>query len=93
MGTKAASICANTLMGKFEEDFMYTYHTQSLLWKRYIDDCFFIWTGTEDSFNVFLDYPSNCDPNITFAFEKSQHSVDFLNTTVLLEDNELRTDL
>ena len=62
MGTKAAPSYANTFMGKFEEDFVYTYPTQALLWKRYIyiDDCFFIWTGTEDSLNAFLKYLNSC---------------------------------
>ena len=65
-----------------------------LPWKRYIDDCSFIWTGTEDSLNIFLNYLNSCDPNITFTFEKSQqsHSVHFLDTPVILED-KLRTDL
>ena len=33
MGTKAAPSYANTIMGKFN-DFLYTYHTQPLPWKR-----------------------------------------------------------
>ena len=93
MGTKAAPSYTNTFMGKFEEDFVYTYPTQPLLWKRYIDDCFFILTGTEDSLNIFLKYLNSCNPNITFTFEKSQHSIHFLDTTVFFKDHELRTDL
>ena len=74
IGTKAALSYANTFMGKFENDFVYTYPTQPLLWKRYKDKCFFIWTDTEDSLNAFIKYLNNCDPNIKFTFVKSQHS-------------------
>ena len=52
MGTKMAPSYANTFMGKFEVDFVYIYPTKLLLWKRNIDDCFFIWTGSEDSLNT-----------------------------------------
>ena len=92
MGTKTAPSCANTYMGKFEEDFVYAYSTQPS-WKRYTDDCFVIWTRTEDSLNTFLKYLNTCDPNIKFTFETSQHSVHFLDTTVSLENNELKMDL
>ena len=53
---------------------------------------FFIWTDTADSLNVFLDYLNSCNSNITFTFEKFQQSVHFMDTTVNLEDNNLRTD-
>ena len=67
--------------------------TQPLLYKRYTDKYFFIWTGTEDDLNSFLKYLNSCNPNITFTFEKSHYSVHILNTTMLLENNELKTDL
>ena len=52
--TKISPSYANTFIGKLEEDFVY--HTQPLLRKKYIDECFFIWTGMKDSLNIFLDY-------------------------------------
>ena len=73
MGTKTTPSYTNTYMEKFEEDFVYAYPTQPLFWKRYTDDCFFIWTGSEDSLNAVLKYHNTCDPNTKFTFEKSQH--------------------
>ena len=93
VGTKTAPSYGNTYMGKFENDFVYVYPTQSLCWKMYINDCFLIWMGTEDSLNAFLKYLNTGDPNIKFTFEKSQHSVNFLDTTVNLETHLLKTDL
>ena len=80
-------------MGKFEEDFVYGYPTQHALWKRYIHDIFFIWTGSEDSLLAFLKYLNSCDQNISLTFEKSQRSVHFLDTLVTLANGQLTTDL
>ena len=43
VGTKLAPSFASLFMGYFEEKFVYTYRLQPLLWKRFIDDIFFIW--------------------------------------------------
>ena len=48
MSTKAAPSYVNTFTGKFEDVFV------TPLWKRYIDDCFFIWTCTEDSLSNLI---------------------------------------
>ena len=90
MGTK--TVPSYSFMGKFKEDFIYTYHIQPLQWKMYIDDCIFIWAGSEGSLSAFLDYLNCCDSKSKFSHEKSQHSVHFLNITVFHEDNTLRTD-
>ena len=58
-----------------------------------IDNCFLIWTGSEDSLDAVLKYLNNCNKNMKFTFEKSQHSVHFPDTRVLLENNQLKTDL
>ena len=94
MGTKMAPGYANVFMGKFEDDFVYTHPTPSLtLWKRYIDDCFAIWTGPLAQLEVFINYLNSCDPNIKFTFEASQTSVNFLDTTVNIKNGKLHTDL
>ena len=49
MGTKLAPSYANFFMSKFEQDHVNTYHLQPILWKRFIDDIFLIWTHGMDS--------------------------------------------
>ena len=93
MGAKLAPGYSNLFMSKFELDFVYTYHTQPLLWKRYIDDCFCIWTGTYQDLLKFIDHLNSCDPTIKFTFEASQLSINFLDTTVKIIDNRIITDL
>ena len=44
MGTKVAPTIANLVMADFEETHVYTYRTQPMVWFRFIDDNFMIWT-------------------------------------------------
>ena len=43
MGTRVAHRCANTYMGKFEDNHIYTYHLQPFMYLRYLGDIFLIW--------------------------------------------------
>ena len=42
MGTRAAPNYAVIFMNDFEEQHVYSYHLQPLVWKRYIDDIIMI---------------------------------------------------
>ena len=52
MGTKLAPSFANLFMSKCEEKYVYTYPLQPILWKRFIDDIFFIWPHARVTFEV-----------------------------------------
>ena len=67
--------------------------TPPLVWVRFIDDIFCIFTGTLDELNSFIDYLNSCDPHIQFTKEISQTSVTFLDTKVNLFHNKIETDL
>ena len=94
MGTKVAPSFANTFMGWFEDQFVYTYHTKPLLWKRYIDDIFMIWQHGTEKLNTFLEHLNNCVPSIKFEMCQSNKEINFLDVMVRLEpDNSLSTTL
>ena len=82
MGTKIAPSYANTFMGWFEETQVYTY-VQPLLWKRFIDDIFVIWTYGQGELNTFVLHLNTCMPTINEA-EASQTLVHFLDVNVHL---------
>ena len=63
MGTKLAPSYANLFMTKFEQNHVYTYHLQSTLWKRFIDDIFMIWPHGMDSLLEFHKTLEYCTPN------------------------------
>ncbi len=82
MGTKVAPAFANIYMNHFEEQHVYTYHIQPLVWLRFIDDIFSIWTCTREEIETFVDYISHREDTINFTATISDSQADFLDTTV-----------
>ena len=94
MGTKVAPAYANTFMGWFEEKYVYSYHKQPLLWKRFIDDIFVIWQYTESDLDDFTTYLNESMPSIKFEVDKSHTNAHFLDVTIQLNNKgELSTTL
>ena len=93
MGTKVAPAYANTFMGWFEENHVYTYHRQPLLWKRFIDDIFVIWQHDHRELDNFISYLNSRMPSIKFEAEKSLEQVSFLDVLVKLKGRKLETTL
>jgi hypothetical protein len=93
MGTKLAPGYAINSMGKFEQRYVYTYHKQPLLFLRYIDDIFIIWTHGRESLMEFIEYLNQCSESIKFTHEISDKSVPFLDTLVSLDEGKIKTDL
>ena len=62
-------------------------------WWRYIDDIFAIWEHRGESLMTFLDQINLFHPPIKFTAETSTQEVSFLDTTVILEGNNIYTDL
>ena len=54
MGTKMAPAYANLFMGKLEERLRQIGNKHILLWRRFIDDIFIVWTGTETEFLNYI---------------------------------------
>ena len=84
MGTKMAPSFANIFMGTLEESLLSSApdHLIPLLWKRFIDDIFLIWTHGEESFQTFITHLNSAHPTIKFEISHSTESVNFLDTTV-----------
>ncbi len=77
MGTKVAPAFANLFMNDFEEKYVYTYHIQPLVWLRFIDDIFSIWTCTREEIDTFVDYICHKKDTIRFTATISDSQVDF----------------
>ena len=64
------------------------------VWFRYIDDIFFVWDHGEEKLNEWLSYLNNQHHSIKFTSEWSRSEINFLDTTVKVDENmELYTDL
>jgi peptide-methionine (R)-S-oxide reductase len=94
MGTRVAPSFANIFMADFEERYVYNYHTQPLVWLRYIDDIFMVWNHNRESLDSFLKYLNECHHSIKFTSEISDSQINFLDTTVHIDmERKLYTDL
>ena len=70
-----------------------THQQKPMIWLRYIDDIFAIWPHGKDSLLKFNSWLNSRHPRIQFTCIYSDTSVDFLDTTVKLEDGSLQTEL
>ena len=93
IGTKFAPAYACIFMDKIENDFLKTQQNTPLVWHRFIDDVFFIWTHGEQKLKSFLESLNTFHPNIKFTHESSKECISFLDLSVSLSGNKLSTDL
>ena len=93
IGTKFAPAYASIFMDKIENDFLKTQQNTPLVWYRFIDDVFFIWTHGEQKLKSFLESLNTFHPNIKFTHESSKECISFLDLSVSLSGNKLSTDL
>ena len=93
MSTKLAPSYANLFMSKFEQDHVYTYHLQPILWKRFIDDICLIWTHGMDSLEEFILHLNTVHPTLKFTSVISSTEIAFLDLTIYITDDKLCTRL
>ncbi len=96
MGTKVAPTFANIFMGKFEHDYVYTHplYSKVLMWLRFIDDIFFIFTGTLIELKQFFhDLNHTRLKSIKFTMDYSNEKINFLDTTIRIENGSLVSNL
>ena len=96
MGSKCAPSVACTFMGDFERIHIHSLPPDTpkpLIWLRFIDDIFAIWTDGIETLTDFTAWLNSRHPNIKFTCSHSDTSVSFLDTTVLLKDGQLETEL
>ena len=94
IGTKFAPACANLLMTRLEERLLDASAEKPLVWMRFIDDVFFIWTHGEEKLKSFINHLNTSHETIKFASEQSRDSISFLDVQVSIrEGGVLSTDL
>ena len=63
-----------------------------MLWFRYIDDVFFIWTHGKEKLEEFLEDFNNYYPNIKFTHEFNKERITFMDLKVALSGDQWTTD-
>jgi len=94
MGTKCAPNYTNIFMRRFEEKFIYPkINGLSILYLKYIDDIFLVWTSSKESLQSFLQSINQQHPSIKFEAQMSNKEINFLDTTIYIKNNHLLTKL
>ena len=83
--------CIN--MDEEEIEFLQTDRFKPLVWLRYIDYIFFIWTHGKENLNSFMKEFNNFKSNLKFNFECDTNSINFPDFNVKLNNNELTTSV
>ena len=71
MGTRMAVAFAVILMAHIEKQLLATSPHKPLIWKRFIDDIFSVWTLTKPQINIFIDFAKSFHTTIKFTYEMS----------------------
>jgi peptide-methionine (R)-S-oxide reductase len=94
MGTKMAPPYANIFMAQIEQQIKHNYNQHISLWKRFIDDIFFIWQGSHKSLEQFTQHSNTHHDSIKFTFEHSQSEIHFLDTRIYIDKSrKLQTNI
>ena len=93
MGTKMAPSYANLYMGHLEYRFLRETADQPLMWFRYIDDIFFIWTHGEEKLTQFFNHCNTFVPHIKFEQTTSTTNIPILDVQVINDKGKISTDL
>ena len=71
-------------MDEIETNFLDTQEFKLLVWFRYIDYIFFIWTHGKEKLESSWEDFNNYHPNIKFTHEFNKESIPFLDLKVSL---------
>ena len=88
MGTIYAPAYANIFMAQFEKQNIYPYiKDKSILYLRYIDDIFMIWTGTKQELLTFLEKLNSRHKTFKLEHNISNSTISFLDTLIYKDKN------
>ena len=93
MRTKLATSYANLFMGVLEDRMINSYAYKPLVYLKYIDDIFMIWTEGEENLNGFSSHCNQINENIQFEQVPSKEKIPFLDVSVIHENGKLHTGL
>jgi len=91
MGTKMAPNFANIFITDFEEKHILNRPNRPMLYRRYIDDIFIIWTDTLTELEQLITNINQRHPTIKMTSELSTQSINYLDITITIENNRLKT--
>jgi len=101
MGTRVAPTFANLFMGMLECFILENTNPKLIacifkkFWRRFIDDIFLLWTGSESEFEEFMTALNSIHPHIKFTatYNFTTKTVPYLDVLVTVQAGKIVTDL
>jgi hypothetical protein len=93
MGTKMAPSYAILFMAQLEEEFLEKQSKKPLVWWRYIDDIYMVWTHGLEELQKFQQNFDAFHQTIKLTWDISEEVANFLDTTTIIADGYLTTTL
>lgn len=84
MGKKYAPSYANIFMAEWERTIFQKTSLTPLIYKRYLDDIFMVWTHGRDTLSEFLSILNSDHPCIRLCAEISDTNINFLDITLFI---------
>jgi len=88
MGTPFAVTAANAFMFYLEKDIVTQYSEYLMVYKRFIDDIFLIWTGPRDALLQFLEALNYTNDRIKLTFDISETNIPFLDLFIYKDNTQ-----
>lgn len=82
MDTKLAPSLATLFLSIIEDKYVNTSTIDPSLWRRYIDDMFFVWEDSRETLDTFIAGLNSLKPRLKFTGEVSSTSVTFLDLSI-----------
>ena len=93
MGGRYAPPYANIFLGKIEDIIHQEWSHHIYIWKRFIDDIFFIFTGTMTELTRLIFFMNNIHDTIKFTFEHSTNTINFLDVAINIKNDKIMTTI
>ncbi len=88
MGSTMAPNYANLYVGLFEQKFIFnglqnSFLPSIVLWRRYIDDIFMLWSGTENQLLQFYSFLNTSNEHLHFTVNYDDSCVSILDICII----------
>jgi len=93
VGTPMAPSIANVFMGWQQLLSQSPGHTDTRLWKRFIDDIVMLWFKGEQQLLDFMDWLNDQHPTIKFMANYGTVDIPYLDVSLSIADGHISTDL
>ena len=80
-------------MDEEETELLKTQERTPVVWSRYTDDIFSIWTHGKEDLENFLQEFNNYNPALKSTYESNEKEIPFLDLKVKLNEGKISTDL